>query len=145
MAHFETTLDTRAKADTAFDYLADFSNARDWDPSVAAARRVGSDPIGVGTRFALELALAGQTLHFDYQIERYEPNRLLVFCSESDRLRSLDTIEIQARSWGCRVRYDADLRLAGAYYVFDPIVHLAFQVSGARAARGLEKALDALG
>lgn len=145
MAHFETTLDTRAKADVAFDYLADFSNAREWDPSVTAATRIGSEPIGPGTRFALELALAGRTLHFEYEIQRYEPNRLLVFCSESERLRSLDTIEIQARSWGCRVRYDADLRLAGSYYLFDPIVHLAFQVSGARSARGLEQALDALG
>ncbi len=144
MAHFETTLDTRAKSDAAFEYLADFSNARDWDPSVTDARRIGSGPIGPGSRFELELALAGQTLHFEYEIQRYEPNRLLVFCSESERLRSLDTIEIQARSWGCRVHYDADLRLAGAYYLFDPVVHLAFQVSGARSARGLEKALDAL-
>jgi hypothetical protein len=35
--------------------------------------------------------------------------------------------------------------LSGAWYLFDPVVHLGFQVSGARSARGLERALDALG
>lgn len=145
MAHFQTTLDTPASPKLAFEYLADFSNARLWDPGVSAGRRLDAGPIGEGSRFEIELDLAGTTSTFEYVILHHEPDRRLVLQAETPRIRSLDTITIEPRrDGGSRVGYDADLRAKGALHALDLPLHLAFQVIGARAARGLERALAKL-
>lgn len=144
VAHFRTTINTRASARKAFEYVADFSNARLWDPSVSAGRRLDTKPLGEGSRFEIELKAPGRPLVFDYEILRYEPHRLVTLCANTPMLRSLDTIEIEPTRSGCRVHYDADLRPRGAYYLLDLPLHLAFQVSGNRSAQGLARALDRL-
>jgi hypothetical protein len=144
MAHYTTTIETTASAETSFAYLADFSNTEAWDPTVSRARKLTPDPIGEGALFELFLTLAGRDLRFEYRITRHVPDRLVVLEAETALLRSLDTIEIESRPSGCRVHYDADLRLRGATHLLDLPVHLAFQISGSRSAQGLERALDKL-
>ena len=144
MAHFRTSIDSPASAEAAFDYLADFSNAERWDPTVSRADRTTSKPIGEGARFEVCLGSPAGEVQLDYRITRFEPNRCIVFEAETKILRSLDTIEIESRGEGCRVHYDADLRPRGLAYVFDLPIHLAFQVSGARSVKGLERALAKL-
>jgi dehydrogenase/reductase SDR family member 12 len=141
MAHFTTTIETRVKPEEAFVYLADFSNTAHWDPTVVRARALGPGPIGEGSRFEVVLELAGRELPFEYEITRFEPPRELVLVATSSHLRSIDTIRIEPTGEGCRLQYDADLRLIGLFYLFDFPLHLAFQISGARSSRGLERAL----
>lgn len=144
MANFRTQIKTRAGVGKAFAYLEDFSNARFWDPTVVRATRRSRGPIQEGSRFEVVVSLAGKELEFDYEVITHERNRRLVLRAETDRLRSTDTIEFEPRKKGCRVTYDADLRLLGAAYLFDLPVHLAFQISGANSVRGLARALDDL-
>ena len=144
MAHFTTTLETKARAVDAFSYLADFANARHWDPTVTHARRIGRRPIGEGSRFEIELGTRLRPIRLSYTLTRYEPYRLIMLEAETSFFRSLDTIEIEEQSSGARVHYDADLRPYGAVVLFDLPMHLAFQLSGRRSARGLARALDGL-
>ncbi|MFK7894441.1 MAG: SRPBCC family protein [Myxococcota bacterium] len=144
MAHFTTSIDTGTAAQDAFRYIADFSNVADWDPTVRSARRVSRGPLGVGDRFEVLMDTPIRPFPFHYEILRYEPDHLIVLEAESDLLRSLDTIEIEPRARGCRVHYDADLRLRRGFYLFDLAAHLAFQFSGRSSARGLGQALNRL-
>lgn len=144
MAHFKTTLETGARAVDAFAYLADFANARHWDPSVTDARRVGRKPIGEGSRFEIELGSRLRPIRLSYTLTRYEPYRLIMLQADTALFRSLDTIEIEETSSGCRVHYDADLRPHGAFVLFDLPMHLAFQLSGRRSALGLARGLEGL-
>lgn len=144
MAHFTTTLESKASAETVFAYLADFSNTQHWDPSVSEARLLSDPPIAEGSRFEVRLPLLGRELVFEYRITHFDPPRRIVLESELELLRSLDTIEIETMPFGCRLRYDADLRPRGAAYLLDLPLHFAFQISGARSAQGLERALARL-
>lgn len=141
MAHFTTTIESRLSCEKAFAYLADFSNTAEWDPTVSSARTLTPGPIGEGSRFEVVLPIAGRELRFEYAITRYEPHRRVVLEATSEHLRSVDTIEVEATPDGCRVRYDADLRPLGLAYLLDLPLHLAFQISGSRSARGLAAAL----
>jgi hypothetical protein len=145
MAHFSTTLDTKASVETAFAYLAEFSNTAEWDPTVSRARNLTPGPIREGTLFDVVLSLGGREIPFVYRITRFEPHRRLVLESTTPHLRSIDTIEIEPLPDGCRVHYDADLRPLGVAYLFDLPLHLLFQLSGARSARGLAAALASRG
>ena len=40
MAHYTTTIASSLSPAEAFDYMADFTHALEWDPSVSKARRV---------------------------------------------------------------------------------------------------------
>ncbi len=144
MAYFDTTIATSAEPDVAFRYLADFSNAAEWDPGVPRARRLDEGPIDTGARFRVEFALGRRTVPILYTLERCEPDRLLVFRADEPWFRSLDTIELTRRPGGTQIHYDADLRLDGLAFLLDPLVHLGFQLSGYRSAEGLRRALNAL-
>ena len=78
MAHFLATLDSPASAAATFAYLADFAHCAAWDPTVAAARRIGRGAIGEGSRFEVVLAAGPIELPFTYRVTRYEPPRRLV-------------------------------------------------------------------
>lgn len=145
MAHFTTTIQTGAKPEDVFAYLADFSNTAQWDPTVVRSRALGQNPIGEGSRFEVVVAVVGRELVFDYEITRFKAPRELIFTSISPYLRSVDTIRIEPTKDGCLVRYDADLRPLGALYVLDLPLHVLFQISGARSAKGLEQGLAQLG
>jgi len=144
VAHFRKSIDTPASPEAAFEYLADFSNAERWDPTVSSADLLTPLPIGVGARFEVRLGSPAGDITLDYRLTRFEPNTCVVFEAKTKYLRSLDTIEIEPRANGCRVYYDADLRPRGAAYLLDLPIHLAFQVSGARSVKGLERALARL-
>lgn len=141
LAHYRTTLDTPASAQSAFEYLANFANAERWDPSVTRGNRLTELPIGLGSRFEIFLGLPVGETRLEYRITRFEPDHCVVLEARTALVRSLDTIEIEPRPTGCRVHYDADLRPQGTAYLLDLPLHLGFQVAGARSVRGLEKAL----
>lgn len=144
MAHFSTTIETKASPEDAFHFVADFSNTATWDPTVSRARRLTKGAIRKGSRFEVFLLVAGREIRFEYAITRYQRDRCVVLESSTDLLRSLDTIEFEPLPTGTRIHYDADLRPRGAAYLFDLPIHVAFQVSGAASARGLERALSKL-
>lgn len=141
MAHFTTTIPSPASVQSTFDYVADFANVADWDPTVKSAVRIGRKPIGMGSRFRVEMDTPVSPFVFNYEIIRYEPHHLVSFRAETDMLRSLDIIEFEEQSQGCHVHYDADLRLRRGLYLFDFAAQIAFQFSGRSSARGLEHAL----
>ena len=55
MASYLTEQSSPAPAEVVFDDLADFVSIADWDPSVVAARRLTPEPIGLGSRFHVEV------------------------------------------------------------------------------------------
>ncbi len=53
MAHYNATIDSRRSARDTLDYLADFSNAAEWDPGTLTAEQLDPGPVRAGTRFRL--------------------------------------------------------------------------------------------
>jgi len=144
LAHFTTTIDTQTSRDIAFEYLADFANVAKWDPFVSQARRLTRGPIGPGTRYEIRMPIAGSEIRLEYTIVEYDTPRRIVLEADGSWLRSRDTIELDESELGCHIRYDADLRPRGIAYLLDLPMHLAFQITGARSARGLKGSLERL-
>ena len=64
MTVLHETIETPLAIGLAFDYVADFANAQEWDPGVASSVRVDEGPVatcsascGADRRAAVELAL----------------------------------------------------------------------------------------
>jgi polyketide cyclase/dehydrase/lipid transport protein len=143
MARYETTIRSRLAPAEAFAYMADFSNARFWDPSVSEARHEGDAPIGIGSTFAVVARFAGRKVPLRYTIVAFEPTERVVLEARRGFV-SRDTITVRpADAGGSIVHYDAVLTFSGIGRLFDPLMQRVFDRVGAKAAAGIESALNA--
>lgn len=143
MARYRTTVESTKTPEEAFDYLAEFSNARDWDPGIVEATNLTGHPVGPGSRFRLVSRFLGRRVPLEYRITEFDRPTRVVLSADERSVRSTDEIRFAAADGGSRVTYEADLRLKSPLgALMDPVLALVFRRIGARAAGGLRKALD---
>ena len=144
MARYRTTIESTKSPTEAFDYLADFANAAEWDPGVVKGERLTGTPLGRGSRFRLVARFLGRRVPLEYEITSFDPARRVVFEADNAMVRSVDEIRFSGGGDRTSVTYDADLRVKGPLgHLVDPLLGLAFRRIGDRAAAGLREALNA--
>jgi hypothetical protein len=142
MARYVGTIASSLSAEEAFDYLADFSSVREWDPTAVSAEDL-SDRVGVGARFAVVVRSAGKDTELIYETLEFERPRRIVLKAETSSLLSLDTITFVPTAAGCEVTYDARLDpKATLMKLANPMLSLMFKRLGDNAAKGLERELN---
>ena len=142
MAHYLTSVGSALPRAEAFAYMADFANARRWDPSVSEARRVGEAPLGVGSAFDLVARFGGRDVPLRYEIVEYDAPRRVVLEARRPGFVSRDTITVEPAENGSIVHYDATLAFGGLGRLLDPVMQRVFDRVGARATLGLQTALN---
>ena len=142
MSRYVTEVSSSLPPVEAFAYMADFANARLWDPSVSEARRVGEASIGLGSAFDLVARFGGRDVPLRYEIVEYDAPRRVVLEARRPRFVSRDTIEVETAGDGSIVRYDASLSFGGLGRLLEPVMQRAFNRVGARATAGLQTALN---
>ena len=142
MARYAASIHSRFAPPDAFAYMADFSNALEWDPSVDRAERHGHGPMEVGSTFSLLTRFAGREVPLTYTIVEYDPPRRVVLEARRGFV-SRDTITVETNSGsGSVVHYEAVLAFSGIGKLFDPLMQLLFMRVGGKAKAGLEIALN---
>ena len=141
MPSYRTTIDSTWDVARAYDFMSDFSNAQTWDPGVVSAARLDTGAVGPGSSFDLKVSFARRVMTLRYVVRSIEPRRRVVFVASTPRLESVDTLTFEEHDGGCRMTYDAALRLKGAGAVAHPILALAFQRVGDRARDSLRSVL----
>lgn len=146
MARYTTDIEVDAPADTVFAFLEDFTNAADWDPGVADAERLDDGPIGVGSRFGLDLLVAGRTQRWVYEVERHDAPHRVTFATRTSRASGIDDVTVvELPGNRSRVTWDATFRFSGLLgSLVDPAFGLVFQRIADKAVAGLRTALAAL-
>ncbi|MGZ4394069.1 MAG: SRPBCC family protein [Gaiellaceae bacterium] len=142
MASYVTTVESSLPPAAAFAYMADFANARVWDPSVIEAQRVGDAPVGPGTEFDLVARFGGRDVPLRYAIVEYHVPQRVVLEAQRPGFVSRDTITVEPGPSGSVVRYDAQLSFGGVGRLIDPVMQRIFNRVGARATLGLQTALN---
>ncbi len=135
MARYLTSIDSSLSREEAFAYMADFSNALEWDPSVREARRSGDG-------FDLVARFGGRDVPLHYDVVELEVPRLVVLEARRPGFTSRDTITVAPSGEGSVVHYDARLSFTGIGRLLDPLMQLVFNRVGARAAHGMRTALN---
>ena len=142
MARYCTTIQSKMGADAAFSYMADFANAREWDPSVRSARRLDAGPVAAGSRFELVVSFARRTVQLEYSITTFDAPNVVVLSAHNSLFRSIDTVTVTAGAGGSSVEYDATLVGKGWFRLFDPLLALTFRRVGGHARDGLQRVLN---
>jgi hypothetical protein len=125
----------------AFAYMADFANARAWDPSVSSAQRQGEGPVALGTAFDVVTRFAKRGLELTYAIVEFEPPTRVVLEARK-KFVSRDTITVVPDGTGSLVRYEAVLAFGPVGRLFNPVMQRVFDRVGEKARAGLVAALN---
>ena len=142
MARYVTTIESKLSPAEAFAYMADFSNALHWDPSVVEASRSATGAVGNGSTFDLVVKFGGRKLPMRYEIVSYDEPRVVVIEAQQPSFTSRDTITVAPIGDGSTVHYDALLEFKGPGRMLDPIMQLIFNRTGDKAAAGMRAALN---
>jgi hypothetical protein len=126
----------------AFEYTADFSNIEDWDPGVVASRKVTDGPIGVGTRFELEVKFGAGTTAMIYEITAYQPDHRVVLVGDGEKLHAVDEITFASHDNMTVIDYTADLTFYNFFRFIRPVMGPILRRVGRDAVDGLVRALD---
>lgn len=143
MARYTGTVTSPHAPAEIWSYLADLRSIAEWDPSVEGIRLVSGDPGTIGARYQLEVSFLGGGVSLPYVTVTVEPPSRVVFAAETESVMVRDEARIRPiADGGSTVFWDAELRLQGARRLFDPLLRLAFNRLGNRAARGLSERLN---
>jgi Polyketide cyclase / dehydrase and lipid transport len=141
VARYTITIESTLSPPEAFAYMADFSNAVEWDPSVVKALRASDAPVGLGSTFDLVVMFGGRKLPMRYEIVSFEEPRLVVIEARKPSFTSRDTITVSPAGDGSTVHYDAVLELRGPGRMLDRVLQVLFDRTGAKASAGMRAVL----
>jgi len=142
MAVLKEILEVARPLDEVFAFVGDFANTKDWDPGVADSRKVTDGPIGVGTRYAVDVVFNGRKLPMTYEVTAWDPPNRVVLKGEGSRVTAVDEIRFEATPAGTRIRYSADLRLKGFLKLVEPFMGKRLDQTGKDAMAGMRRALE---
>ncbi|MCP3856375.1 MAG: hypothetical protein GY698_16795 [Actinomycetia bacterium] len=142
MARYTVSIRSPKAPVEAFAYMADLGNFAEWDPGVLHVEQAEGHGPGPDAVFDVTVKGFPKDLVLRYRTTSFEPATQVVARAESKMLTSLDTIIVAPDGDGSIVTYDAELTLNGLLGLADPLLRLAFQRIGGRAAAGLLTALD---
>lgn len=138
-------VETRLGPEEAFAFVADFANARLWDPGVASSARVdagSTDQLAVGARFQLGVKMGGRVAPMQYRIVELERPSHVVLEGTGSGVDATDDITFTASPGGTTITYVADIRLRGLARLLTPLAGGAFRRVGERARDGMQRTLD---
>ncbi len=128
--------------DDAFAYVADFSNAAEWDPGVPESTKLTEGPVRLGSEFDIVALFRGKRHRFRYVVTDFEQNRRVVLAAEGNRVRSVDQVTVEPAGTGARITYIADFQLKGIFRPASPLLAPAMSRMGDDALEGLKAVLD---
>ena len=140
--HYAREIEVPMAADEAWAYLADFSNAAEWDPGIAEARRLTPAPTAIGSRFEVVALFRGKRQRFEYAVTEYADGKRVALRGEGEKALSDDVITVTATGGGTRIGYEADLRLKGVLRVAEPFLGSTVKRMGDDALDGLAARLS---
>ncbi len=143
MATYKATFKSPMSVEEVFTFLADFSNAPEWDANTKSSDLIEGDPYEVGATYKVVTGFAGRDLTLTYEtIEIERPNRV-VLKSGTGMADIEDVMTFEADGEGSVVSYQANILPHGLAKVLDPVFGLIFNKVGDRAAESLKDALKA--
>lgn len=125
-----------------FEYTADFTNIENWDPGVKSSSKVGSDEVGVGTRYELEVTFGSSTIPMIYEITVYEAPNRVVLVGVGEKLEAVDEIIFSTKDNLTQIDYTADLTFGGVIRYFVPLMSSKLKKVGTKALDGLVVAIS---
>ena len=135
----DETIEVQRPLHEVFAYISEFSRIEEWDPAVARGVRTTGGPLGVGTKFQIDMK-AGFSLH--YTVVEWEPNRRLLMTVDSRPFTAREEIFFNRTADGTRVRYVATFDFVAPLAALAKLFPGVMDRVGKSAMAGMKRALE---
>ncbi|MGM0386406.1 MAG: SRPBCC family protein [Actinomycetota bacterium] len=142
MKILERTVTTTAPPEKVFPYLADFTNAVEWDAGTVSCTRLSGDG-GVGTRYRNVSKFAGREIELIYTVETLDEPTFVIVGSNATTT-SEDTIVVRPHGTGSEVTYTAKFTFSGVARILEPFLGPFLKKLGDELVPSMKTALDRL-
>ena len=143
MASVSRTFTVKASPSVAIPYLADFTNAEEWDPGTVKCLRQDSGPVRVGSTWQNTSKIAGLSTELTYTLEALTDTRV-VLVGRNKTATSTERIDVTADGSGSQITYVNDTVFNGAAKLAGPLVKLVFERLAVDVVKNLSERLNAL-
>jgi carbon monoxide dehydrogenase subunit G len=134
------TMTVPRPVDEVVAYLADFTNAVEWDPGTVRCKRLDDGPVAVGARWHNVSKVLGRETELEYRLQTLEPGHI-VLVGTNKSATSTDDITVVANGGGTEITYSATIELNGLVALAAPIMKLAMERLGDGTVTGITGAL----
>lgn len=122
MAHITGEVTIDAPVEEVFDMVADERNEPRYNPRIVRAEKVGTGPVGPGSRFRAAPKGLGARGEMTLEVVEYHrPHRLLNHI-ESSSMHVDGTVTFDEVDGGTRLRWDWDMALVGPMRLLSPVL-----------------------
>ncbi|WP_375478501.1 SRPBCC family protein [uncultured Jatrophihabitans sp.] len=126
MTSVSRTFTVSAAPATVLDYLADFTNAEEWDPGTQKCTRNDAGPVVVGASWHNVSKIMGTTTELEYTLKT-RTDEQIVLVGRNKSATSIDSITVRAADGGSEITYHVDLEMHGAAKLATPAMKLVFE------------------
>ncbi len=140
MVHVVRTFTVARPAPEVLAYLADFGNAREWDPGTQTCTRLDDGPVAVGARWQNVSKILGLTTELEYRLEQLDDDRITLV-GRNDTATATDHITVLPHELGAEITYDATIELHGVAKLGSPIMQMEFEKLGDETVTGIRDAV----
>jgi carbon monoxide dehydrogenase subunit G len=121
MIELERTIRVSRPAVAVARYLADFSNAQEWDAGTKSCTRLDQGPVRVGARWRYVSQFGGLETELRYTLIRRDPLRL-TFRGENETFTATDDLILEDQGGGTLIHYRVSFRVKGFAAWVTPLV-----------------------
>lgn len=130
--------------DEVVGYLADFSNAVDWDPGTQSCERQDAGPVHVGSTWRNVSKFLGRETVLNYRLEALRPGHITLIGSNKTATSTDDITVRDASPDGSEVTYRASIKLNGLARLGEPVAKAAMERLGDAVVTQMQQAVAAL-
>ena len=132
-----------ASAEVAFDFVADQTNEKDWNPAVVRSAQTSPGPIGVGSTFELVGKMMGREMVVGLKVTYYDQPRRITTLATSGPMTFHTTYEVVPDATGATVTMSVETVPSGPLRVLKPLIAAGFVRRQRRLMPGLKAVIDA--
>ncbi|WP_327237820.1 SRPBCC family protein [Streptomyces sp. NBC_01317] len=142
MVHVVRSMTVNRPLGPVVAYLADFSNALEWDPGTRECTRQDHGPLQVGSLWHNVSELRGRRTSLTYRLTRMDSDRL-TFVGSNDTATSTDDLTFKDHGAATLVVYEATVTFNGLAKLADPFMRRVFEGLGDELVHSLPAAVEA--
>lgn len=141
MVHVKRTFTVNRPRDEVVTYLADFANAREWDPGTVSCDPLTPGPVTVGSQWRNVSSLAGRKTQLTYTLTTLDPDRV-VLTGVNKAATSVDDIRVTDRGATSEVTYEATVTFNGLAKLASPVMQALFLYPGVKTEKQMQDAIS---
>lgn len=124
MSRIEETIDISRSPEDVFSYVMDPAHTPEWQESAVSARKLGDEPLGVGSQIAVKRRIGRREMPMTMEVTEYDPPRAWHFHGTDGPVRGdvRGTIEPLDDGKRSRLTLSLDFESHGIGKVLVPLV-----------------------